>query len=378
MAEQRILILTTSYLPLTGGSELAIHEITKRLPEYKFDIVTAKFDSHSPQQEQHGNVEIFRVGNRAFLSAFLLPKNFLPLALAWRAWRLMRTRNYTAIHAYQASQAGGAVWLLKFLYPNMPFILTLQEGKNLDKQSFLMRMFRRLILRRASCITAISSFLGAYARRLTPRVRVDIIPNGVDVQKFDAQLTPSERERIRKKWDVLPEEKVIITVSRLVEKNGIADLIKAAALMKRKARLIIVGSGPLKNDLESLVRQLNMASRVIFFGTVAHEQLPEILKSADVFVRPSLSEGLGTAFLEAMVAGLPVIGTPAGGITDFIIHGETGILCVPENVQEIANAIDEVLGDSSFAERISRNGRELVRKLYTWERIASMYRNIYS
>lgn len=172
------------------------------------------------------------------------------------------------------------------------------------------------------------------------------------------------------------KEYVVISVSRLVEKNGLADLIRAIPLVKNRIRLEIVGSGPLKNKLKALAEQLGIEGRVIFQGEVAHNEVLDILKNVDVFVRPSLSEGLGTAFIEAMAAGLPVIGTPVGGITDLITNDETGVLCTPGDVQGIADAIDKILDDQSFAKKISCAGQKFVNNL-EWGNIASKYGNIY-
>lgn len=192
MDKRRILILTTSYLPLIGGSELAIHEITKRLPEFFFDIVTGRLDDKSRSYENSGgNIVIHRVGTIASRINFMLPKIFLPIAIFIKAFQLMRSNHFGAVHAWQASQAAGAAYMLSFLFPKTPYIVTLQEGKELDKQNWLIRFLRRCILRRANRIISISSFLDAYAQRQAPGIKTDLIPNGTTViagiVKFEAR-----------------------------------------------------------------------------------------------------------------------------------------------------------------------------------------------
>ncbi len=143
---RRILILTTAYLPQVGGSELAIKHVTDRLPEFEFDLITSKFSSAVPSHERIGNVNVYRVGNSLSRLSFLLPKNFLPIAVFFKARALISEHGqYRLVHAYQASQAAGGGWLLKWAYPRMPFAVSIQEGKVLQGQSPLTKLFRHLI-----------------------------------------------------------------------------------------------------------------------------------------------------------------------------------------------------------------------------------------
>jgi glycosyltransferase involved in cell wall biosynthesis len=361
----RVLILTTSYLPLIGGSELAIRHIAQRLPQYDFDLITGKYSPDAPAVEQMDRVRVFCVGGWVLKLRFLLPKNFLPIPMAWQAWRLTLRHRYEMVHAYQASQAGGAAWLLKFVRPSMPFLLTLQEGKELDRQPGLMRWFRSLVLRRADRITAISSSLVAYAKRFT-QAPVDLIPNGVDIREVrHASLNP---------------DPTILTVSRLVPKNNVENLIRALPVVRRtipNARLAIAGDGHLRPALEHLADELGVREHVGFLGTVPPDELPDVYAIADVFVRPSLSEGLGNAFLEAMAAGVPVVGSAVGGIPDFLHEGETGSVCDPHDLEDIARAIIRVLTDEGLRERITHNGAVLVRARYDWNTIARSMAEVY-
>src|SRR5450830_1923431 len=111
--KSRILILTTAYLPQVGGSELAIKNITDRLPEFNFDLITSRFSSNVPSFEKIGNVNVYRIGNSLSRFSFFLPKNFLPIAVFFKARQLItRQGAYDLVHAYQASQAAGGGWLL--------------------------------------------------------------------------------------------------------------------------------------------------------------------------------------------------------------------------------------------------------------------------
>ncbi|MBU1102183.1 glycosyltransferase family 4 protein, partial [Patescibacteria group bacterium] len=107
------------------------------------------------------------------------------------------------------------------------------------------------------------------------------------------------------------------------------------------------------------------------------EDVPKYLAISDVFVRPSLSEGLGNSFLEAMAAGVPIIGTKVGGIPDFLRDGETGLFCEARNPQSIAEKITLLLSDEILRQRLIANARKLVEEKYNWDNIAQKMGNIF-
>lgn len=373
--KSRILIFTTSYLPSIGGSELAIWEITKRLPDFEFDIITSRADSQGRyasdrlKEEKIGNVTIHRVGNAFTLSRFLLPKNFFPISGFFKALSLNKKYHYQIIHAYQASQAAGAAWLFKLFHPKVQFILTIQEGKNLASQNWLLKFFRMLLVGRADKMTVISRYLKEFATDINPEVPVILIPNGVDLKKFQPADSKSAESA-----------KVIISVSRLAEKNGLLDLVRAMPLVLKEqpeAKLVIVGKGPLGRQLMELVKKTGLEKSVSMMGEVSHDELPRYLTRAGLFVRASLSEGFGTAFLEAMGCGLAVVGTAVGGITDYLKDGQTGLLCKPNDYKDLAEKIITVLKDNDLRNKLAEAGLKMVRESYSWDNIAARFSAIY-
>ncbi|OGN00670.1 MAG: hypothetical protein A2651_03330 [Candidatus Yanofskybacteria bacterium RIFCSPHIGHO2_01_FULL_42_12] len=367
LEKTRVLILTTAYLPQIGGSELAIKNTTDRLPEIKFDLITSQLSKDVPEYERIGDVNVYRVGEIMGLSSFLLPKNFFPISVFLKAVKLIRKQgHYDVIHAYQASQAAGGGWLLKWVYPKTPFLLTIQEGKDLNRQPWLMRFLRHFIFRKADVITVISNYLAQYVRSQNSKVPISIIPNGVDVSKFKPEGEHNS--------------KVIITSSRLVKKNGIGDLVDAIAVVKKEVpdiKLLVVGSGEQAKELKTKSSLLGLENNIEFIGEVPNDLLPQYLAKASIFVRPSLSEGLGIAFLEAMAAGLPVVATPVGGIPDFLKDGETGLFCKVGDPEDIAEKINTILSDDNLRNRLITNGRKLVEAKYTWDKISDKFRELY-
>jgi len=369
---KRVLVFITAYKPHIGGAEIALAEIVKRLPELFFDIITCRLSMGVEKIENGANFTIHRVGFGGKLSKFMFP-----ILGCLAGMRLSRKNPYNSIHVYQASYGGGAAWLYKILKPKTKFILTLQEGKNLARQNSAINFFRRLIIKKADTITAISEYLGKYAAQINFHAFLEIIPNGVDAISFSSAV---KDEKKLADLGIKTDERVIITVSRLVAKNGVADLISAAAILKEKLPLIkvlIVGGGPLRQKLIEKAEDLGLKNQVIFLGEINNRDLPGYLKLADVFVRPSLSEGLGNSFLEAMAAGIPVIGAPVGGIPDFLFDGKTGLFCQPNNPADLSEKILRTLSDRQLVETMTRNARELIMTKYDWNIIARRFQNFY-
>ncbi|MBP9822420.1 MAG: glycosyltransferase family 4 protein [Candidatus Pacebacteria bacterium] len=380
ISSRKILILATSYLPLIGGAELSIKYLTEHLPEFSFDLITARTNPNLSATEKIGNVSVFRVGNSYSLFDLFLPKNFLPLAIFFKARKMLSLDRYDMVYVLQASQAAGAGWLLKISGSlNQPLVVNLQEGKDFSKQSFFVRLFRKFIFSSADYFTVISSYLRDFlVSQGVSKDKIFYLPNGVDFS-----ISPADNN-LRNTLS-LGDEKVIITVSRLVEKNGLSDLIRAMLFVKSnfmgKVKLLIVGDAEpklsLEPELKKLTTELGLDSEVIFVGAIDNKEVSRYLALADVFVRPSLSEGLGVSFLEAMAVGVPVVGTKVGGIPDFITDGETGLFCLVGDSQDIGRKIVEVISNKELSDKMSKAGQEMVRNKYDWNIIAENFRNIH-
>ncbi|MBU1176927.1 glycosyltransferase family 4 protein [Patescibacteria group bacterium] len=360
---KKVLIFSTAYLPLVGGVEIAVDEITKRLPGWQFDLITAKIQKGLKEEERINNVNIYRVGFGFNFDKYLLP--FLGLI---KAKKLEKKNNYNLTWSIMASFGGFLGLRFKKKYPNKKWLLTLQEGDTpehiLERVGIFKKWFYQ-IFEKADYFQAISSFLYNWA--IGNGIKTgEVIPNGVDLEIF------RPKEKIENK-----NEKIILTVSRLVKKNGIDDLIKAGQYLHFPFKIIIIGTGPDEEKLKKLVKEKGLEDKIIFKGQVKYDELPEYYASTDVFVRPSLSEGLGNVFLEAMACGLPVIGTEVGGIPDFLKDKETGLFCRTNNPQDIADKIKEILEDNNLRNYLIKNGLELVKEKYSWDNITSQIETIY-
>jgi glycosyltransferase involved in cell wall biosynthesis len=175
----------------------------------------------------------------------------------------------------------------------------------------------------------------------------------------------------------------VLFVGRLVERKGIANLLRAAAGSRLPYRVALVGFGPEEARLRSLAAALGLADRVEFAGRVSDAELSRRYAEADVFVLPATidargdTEGLGVVLLEALAHGLPVVATRRGGIPDIVIDGETGLLVEDGDAAALARAIERLLADPALARRLAERGADHVRSEFGVESVARRLAAIY-
>lgn len=375
-----IVVFSTSYLPYIGGAEIAIYEIAKRCPSFRFVIVTARGSGRPPRFERHDHIEIRRLG-----LGMRFDKWLLPILAFFAASRIVLRESHVLLWGMMLSQGSIAAYVTKLFFPRVPFIVTLQEG---DSEEYirnarfgLIHFFWRRILKKADGATAISVYLARKAQEAGFHREVPIIPNGVDEHFVSEAFEAAPTELFKKELGIAREQKVVLSVSRLVHKNGIADILRAFSLIRERgidAVLVLVGSGEEEGRLRDLSRALRISRDVVFAGSVPHDDVLRYYRMSDVFVRPSYSEGLGISFLEALGAGVPVVATPVGGIADFIEDGVTGIFALPGEPATIALGIERILSDAGLAEKLRVNGREVVIQKFLWVDIAKRMERIFN
>lgn len=367
MNVRKILIFSLAYHPHVGGAEVAIKEITDRIEDIEFHLVTMRFSTADPVRETLGRVRVHRVGK----GSGYLSKMLFVLRAATEGARLHEREHFDGAWVMMSYMLL-PVMLMRLGGVRLPYALTLQEGDTESHMFGRLRILPFLPLlssgfKQAKVVSAISTYLGGWARRRGFKGPLELVPNGVDVRAFSGEKVPHHGV-------------VLVTSSRLVRKNAVDDIIRALPELP-EVRLEILGSGPEEASLRALARSLQVEERVAFRGFIDNAALPEHLHTADIFIRPSRSEGMGISFVEAMAARLPVIATQEGGIADFLLDAKrnpgkapTGWAVDKDAPAQIVAAVREIEGNPEEARRVVENAYEMVADKYDWSLIARAMR----
>ncbi|MFW6147364.1 MAG: glycosyltransferase family 4 protein [Thermodesulfobacteriota bacterium] len=212
-----------------------------------------------------------------------------------------------------------------------------------------------------------------------PTEKITVVENGVDP---DAFLGNMSKALARQKLGI-GDEKVILTVARLVARKGQDIVLRALPKVVERVpnvKYFVVGKGSYEGRLKEIARELHLGSRVVFTGFVPQQDLPRYYWASDIFVMPSRIErdsgdveGFGITFLEANVCGKPVVAGKSGGVEDAVVHGKTGFLVNPTSEKEISDKIVKLLTDEKLAESIGSQGRARILDEFTWNHIAQRY-----
>ena len=199
------------------------------------------------------------------------------------------------------------------------------------------------VLSRSDAVIGVSRDLGDKVRRLGVEAeRIHWVPNGVDKELF----SPGDKFQERERLGLNKDEKIILYVGNLIETKGLGDLVEALGLMEKRAeslgafKLLLVGpEASYEKDLREMITDRALDQRVAFLGPVPHEEIPALMRAADVFCLPSWREGWPCSVVEAMACGVPVVATKVGGTPEIVTGPELGCLCPAHEPQKLADSL---------------------------------------
>ncbi|UCD24480.1 MAG: glycosyltransferase [Gemmatimonadota bacterium] len=278
----------------------------------------------------------------------------LVLAQTWATTQEVHSDRVDLIHAHWWLPGGITSWLAAFV-GHRPYVLTLHgtDVAILEKSSTARRL-ARAVMRKASAITAVSSFLAERAAHVAGIESSQILvqPMPLDVELYSTTSSGGAG---------------IVTVGRLVQQKRVALLLEAVARLHKSGTavpLTVVGDGPERRSLEYHATQLGIHETTRFVGSVEPEQIPAAIGDADVFVFPAHDEGLGLAVAEALMLGVPVVAAKeGGGVADLVPASGAGRLIDGVTADKLAEAIQEVLRDASSRSAAAEHGAGLKRRL---------------
>jgi glycosyltransferase involved in cell wall biosynthesis len=274
---------------------------------------------------------------------------------------------------WAASRAGAAL--------GIPVVATAHRADVLDVPAQGRRSAQRVAeaIGAIDQVCAVSRAIADAAETLAePRRPVAVVPNGADTRVF----VPRDASQARAHLGLPQDGPVVSYVGKLVPRKGVDTLIEAMGLLAHRPAgapfLLMAGIGELRPELERRAAELGLEDRVRFVGKVAHDEVGWWMAAGDVFVLPSLSEGLPTVVCEAMNCGRPVVATAVDGTPEIVRDDQTGLLVPPGDAPALAGALARVLEDPALAARMGAEALRIGRDEYTWDANARRMSAVYA
>jgi glycosyltransferase involved in cell wall biosynthesis len=303
----------------------------------------------------HPEGELFRRASEGPDLFPLAPMNEIDLATAWKLSKLIRKWKPEIVHAHDPHAVTMAALGLSFgaPEPRPKIVASRRVDFHLQSHAFSQWKYRQV----DGFIAASRAIKDILVQDRIPAGRIDVVHDGIDVEKIGNRPAVDLHAEY---W--LPHgAPVIVNVGALVGHKGQKFLIEAMPLVLREvpdAHLIIFGEGDLRAPLERQIKSLSLTKRVLLPGF--REDVLSLMKSADLFVMSSVTEGLGSAVLDAMAMGLAVVGTTAGGIPEAVVPDVTGELVAPADSKALAAAIVKLLKSAALRRSYGDAGRQHV------------------
>lgn len=368
----KILMVSHEYPPIGGGGANACMNLAKGLQKLNHEVVVlTTWYPELPRYAEEKKLLIVRLpSRRKHLSHCSFGEMFSYLWLALKeSVRMQKEKKFDVVMVFFAIPSGPVGYYLKKRF-GVPYIIRFGGG---DIPGFQNRFklvykfigpFEKVIWKQAEALVANSKGLYKLAKHFYDKQAIKIIPNGVDVDVFQAESTDEKKKTYQ-----------ILFVSRLIERKGLQFIIPQMKSLQeacdRKVMLTVVGDGPYRKVLENLAVDEGVAESVVFAGQKDKNELLYYYNMADVFILPSKKEGMPNVVLEAMASGLPIIMTPCEG-SDELIDGN-GYAVVAEQFGEKLALLEK---DEELRAWMAQKSVELVHERFMWEAVVKQYEKI--
>ncbi|OLD79042.1 hypothetical protein AUF62_00760 [archaeon 13_1_20CM_52_20] len=370
-------MLTWEFPPrIIGGISTHVYYLSRALVEKgtMVRVITCDFPK-APAQEIIDGVLVSRVDSgRVPESNFLLWIYRLNSQMISKTTELLETERFDLIHAHDWVVGRAAVELKNRL--GLPLISTIHateigRGGSLDGEyRRKVRDIERLLVEESDGIICCSNYMLDHIQHVLGAVKtkIHVIPNGVEASRFNNGRQPQPIPT-----GVSEDRKTILYVGRIVREKGIFTLLDAFEKLRKQGKdvsLVLVGEGPLKEDLAKEVLRRKLNDRVKLAGFVDEKKLVSLYNSSDAFVLPSHYEPFGMVTLEAMASRVPVVVSDVGGLSEIVEDGITGVKVPAYDPSALAEGILRVLEDRELSEQLKENAYRAVQERYRWDVIA--------
>ena len=358
-----ILFLSTSSGP--GGAERVISNLAASLDPAKYRAVLCLFRPGWIQE---------RSESRGVRTYIIPTQGMMDWRWVLRVMKLLQQEQVDLIHAHEfdANVQGTFAAMMS----GVPLVATV-HGKNYFWEKSRRRLAYRWVSRRATMVAVSENLKQFIVEKVGVSTgRVKVLYNGVDALPH---CDRAEVDECRKELGLPKDDQIVGVVGNLYPVKGhqyLIDSIPAVLESCPNTSFVFAGRGHLETELKVQVHRLGLDSRVHFLGL--RQDIPRVLAMLDVFVLPSLSEGLSMAILEAMIAGKPVVATQVGGNPELVIDGETGFLVPPRDSQALASSVVTLLTNRQQAAQYAERGKHRAEGQFSLGTMVSSYQSLYA
>lgn len=354
-----------------GGAERVVINLAKGLDKTKFNPMVCCLNDKGEfavELEERG-IPVIALNKRLGID----------IAVIGKLISVIKERNIQIVHTHLW---GANFWgRIAAKMAGVPVIIATEHNVDTWKSWFNFALDRWLS-RSTDKIIAVSNKVKEFyqSKGINPK-KIAVIYNGVDIAKGEERRAKIDsRSSIldyRKEFNIKNDETMLAIIGRLVEQKGHRYLFEALNMLngKYKVRLLVVGNGPLLQELQQRAMSYDLSAKIIFTGL--RKDVPDLLKITDILVLPSLREGLPMVALEAMAVGKPIIATNVGGTPEVVLDGQTGILVPPGNPTALADAIDRLIENRNLTKKLGENGSSRVKELFSVEKMTRETEQVY-
>lgn len=369
----KILAISHEFPPIGGGGANACYFLTKGFVErgHEVTLITANYQG-MPEKEVMNGVQIMRVNSLRKHKEHCSFKEMLSyLFKAYPVAKKMQKENrYDICLIFFGIPSGPIGYMLKKKY-KLPYVIRFGGGDVPGFQERFTKVYKliapaiKMIWKKADARIANSQGLKDMALKFYDKKSFDIIPNGVDTEVF----YPIEKAD--------SDEFKILFVSRLIERKGLQFIIpqlqKIQDSTEKKVKLVVVGDGPYREQLETITREYKVADMVEFVGQKNKKEIVPFYQNADLFILPSAKEGMPNVVLEAMACGLPIIMTPCEGSKELV--QDNGYILL---TSEMGEKIRQLLRNKEMLQKLGHNSRRIVEEQFCWGHVVENYLTLMS
>jgi len=380
---KKLLIFAPYYPPHVGGLESHSAEFNYHLAKkgYQITVFTPQLPKNTPLQEIKDNIEIIR-----FPAFEIVPNYPLPRFWSLKFWKLFISlfkKDFDIVISRTRFFLSSFIALIFAKTKKIP-LLHIEHGSDFAQSggkfvTFVAKIydytFGKIILKSADKVIAISQEVASFCNQLAKRKNTcqTVIHRGINIETID-RVPPSQD--LRKKYS----NKIIITfVGRIIDGKGIKDLIKAiqaittSRQINKKIICLIIGSGPQEKSLQKIIQENYLNKYIKLLGSKKHNEVIAILKSSDIFVNPSYTEGLPTSVLEAATCGKAIIATDVGGTNQIITNNKSGYLIQPKNVTSLTEKLLILINNPAKIKLFGQNAHNHIKQNFSWKKSIEKY-----